>query len=98
MTTTTANTAFEQWWKRQTEINAAGLLKMTAKQIARHSFEHGMSIGGNYVADDVEMPESVSFENGRVVRIVDNETPGVREGVYLTVSWKLPFWDVSVAV
>lgn len=44
-----------------------------------------MARSRNYVADDAEMPESVTFANERTVRIVSNPNPGVHLGVYLEV-------------
>lgn len=40
----------------------------------------------NYTASDAEMPDSVTFANGRTVSIVDNKTPGVQHGVFLKVT------------
>jgi hypothetical protein len=45
----------------------------------------GMAQSRNYIASDAEMPEWVRFANGVTVRIVDNKSPGVHNGVYLEV-------------
>lgn len=39
----------------------------------------------NYTANDETFPDEITFENGTVVRIADNKTPGVHHGVFLEV-------------
>lgn len=39
----------------------------------------------NYIANEEQMPDSVTFANGRTVRIADNTAPNVHLGVFLEV-------------
>lgn len=72
---------FEQWVERTGRHGYGD----NANSLAKDAWEAATAQSRNYTADDVEMPESVTFSNGRVVRIVDNKTPGVHLGVYLQI-------------
>ena len=68
--------------------NAPGIVQMTVKQVAQLAFDNGLSIGGNYIADREQMPERITFENGRVVTLItDADEP------YLGVCWQLPRYE-----
>lgn len=57
------------------------------------AIEIGMARSRNYTANEAVMPDSVTFANGRRVRIVPNETPGVHHGVYLEVD--IPYNEIT---
>lgn len=87
---------FDKWWSEE----GKGIDPDTSdvpwfdkrKALAELAFEAGVKTGmarsTNYVASDVEMPDSVTFANGRTVRIADNPNPNVHLGVYLEVGMK----------
>jgi hypothetical protein len=84
---------FDKWWQeegRMLDPDTADVPWFDKRQgLAELAFEAGIKCGmarsRNYVADDAVMPESVTFANGRTVRIVDNKTLGVHNGVFLEV-------------
>jgi ribosomal protein L10 len=75
---------FDQWLER-TGQSAMAVLNDPAVTLARAAWEAAKAQSRNYVADEEVMPEKITFANGRVVYIKDNETPGVHNGVYLEV-------------
>lgn len=79
-------TSFEAWYKRSGKHLDS---QLTREEFVTVAFEEGFAIGmaqsRNYTADDAQMPESVTFANGRTVKIVSNTTPGVEHGVFLEV-------------
>ena len=82
---------FEKWWKEFGEdLGFEGVkLNDKGKALASIAFGAGTACGmarsKNYTANDSVMPDSVTFANGRVVRIVDNPNPNVLNGVFLQV-------------
>lgn len=75
---------FEQWLER-TGQSAMAVLNDPAVTLAKAAWTAAVAQSRNYVADDVEMPEKVTFANGRVVYIADNKSPSVQHGVFLEV-------------
>lgn len=79
-------TAFEAWYERCGKHIDPDL---TREEFATAAFEDGFQIGmaqsRNYTADKEQMPQSVTFANGRTVKIVPNTAPGVQHGVFLEV-------------
>jgi len=79
-------TPFEAWYERSGKHIDP---QLTREEFATAAFEDGFQIGmaqsRNYIADEETMPETVTFANGRIVRIADNKTPGVHHGVFLEV-------------
>lgn len=71
----------EQWLFRTGRMTA----NVGALELAHAAWKAATAQSRNYVADDVEMPEKITFANGRVVYIADNKSPGVHHGVYLEV-------------
>lgn len=79
-------TTFEAWYERSgRHIDN----QLTREEFAKVAFEDGFAIGmaqsRNYTANEEQMPESVTFANGRTVKIVSNTNPGVHNGVFLEV-------------
>jgi hypothetical protein len=75
---------FEKWWTEEGRS-----LDRETFTLAQLAFAAGIKCGNarsrSYTADDEVMPESVTFANGRTVRIVANKAPGVQNGVFLEV-------------
>jgi len=67
---------FDQWWVRV----GHGLWRLSenCSEVARAAFEAAKAQSRNYVADDEEYPERITFANGRVVRLTG-------DGYYLSV-------------
>ena len=84
---------FEKWWAEEGRSLDPDTEDVPwfdkRKGLAELAFEAGIKCGEarsrNYTADDEVMPESVTFANGRTVRIADNKAPGVHNGVFLEV-------------
>jgi len=72
---------FEQWIERTGQRTK----NVGAMVLAKAACEAAKAQSRNYVADEVEMPERITFANGRVVYIADNPNPGVHHGVFLEV-------------
>ncbi len=60
---------FQKWWD---DGKMHGQNLDNAPRIAKIAFKAAMAISRNYVADDAEMPEKVTFANGRVVKLADS--------------------------
>ena len=72
---------FEQWLERTGQDTK----NVGAKELGKAAWEAAKAQSRNYMADETEMPEKITFANGRVVWIADNKTEGVHHGVYLEV-------------
>lgn len=72
---------FDEWLQRTGQHTK----NVDAIELAKIAWSTALAQSRNYVADEEQMPDSVTFANGRIVRIVDNKTPGVHNGVYLEV-------------
>ena len=72
---------FEQWLQR----TGQNTKNVGAIELGRAAWDAAKAQSRNYIADEVEMPEKVTFANGRVVWIADNKSPGVHGGVFLEV-------------
>lgn len=85
---------FDKWWQETGKFLDPDTEDVPwfdkRRALAEAAFEAGIETGTarsrNYTADDEVMPESVTFANGRRVRIVSNEAPGVHNGVFLRVT------------
>jgi hypothetical protein len=70
---------FEQWIKRTGQYTKS----IAAMDLGKKAWDAATAQSRNYVADEEKMPKRITFDNGRVVTIVDNEATGVHFGVYL---------------
>jgi hypothetical protein len=73
---------FDDWLERTGQSTK----NVGAVALAKSAWTAALAQSRNYVADDVEMPEKITFANGRVVYIAHNKSPGVQHGVFLEVA------------
>ena len=80
---------FDEWWERDGKFFDPDTDDVPwfdkRKFLAEYAFMRARAQSRNYTADEEVMPEKVTFANGRVVWIADNEADGVHNGVYLEV-------------
>jgi hypothetical protein len=67
---------FEQWIKRTGQYTTS----ISAMDLGKRAWNASTAQSRNYVTDEEKMPKRITFDNGRVVTIVDNE-----DGFYLEV-------------
>jgi hypothetical protein len=74
---------FTEWYKAEGSRLNCDADDLKAAYTA--GFNSGMAVSRNHTANDRVMPDRVHFSNGTVVKIVSNKTPGVHDGVFLSV-------------
>jgi hypothetical protein len=62
---------FEQWIERTGQYTKS----ISAMDLGKKAWDAATAQSRNYVAEEEKMPERITFGNGRVVTIVDNEYP-----------------------
>ena len=85
---------FDKWWQesgRMLDPDTEDVPWYDKREALAHiAFDEGvrlgMAIGGNYTASSSSCPDSVTFENGRTVKIVEKSSPDC--GPYLEVGFK----------
>lgn len=84
-----ADDAFDDWWDRVGQSFDPDTSDVPwydkRRELARKAYKVALAHSRNYVADEEEMPEKITFGNGRIVTIQDNPDPNVKYGVYLEV-------------
>lgn len=67
---------FDGWWEREGSFLDPDTDDVPwfdkREGLAAMAFRAAMAQSGNYTADDATLPQAFTFENGRVVKIIDD--------------------------